>query len=120
MNVAAVIYNRLKKNMALEMDSTLQYALGKYGTRILDADKEVDSPYNTYRYRGLPPRPISNPGVASLRAAMDPAEVEYLYFVSNADGKTHTFSRTLREHNKAVARYRREIRQQRRAERSRS
>ncbi len=113
--VAAVIYNRLAKGRALQMDCTLQYTLNKYGQRLLEADKAVDSPYNTYKYPGLPPGPISNPGVASLRAAMAPANVDYLYFVSNADGKTHTFSRTMREHEEAVARYRREIRKQRRA-----
>ncbi|MFP4502473.1 MAG: endolytic transglycosylase MltG [Candidatus Hydrogenedentota bacterium] len=113
--VAAVIYNRLDKNMPLQLDATLQYALGKYGQRLLDADKEVDSPYNTYQNPGLPPGPISNPGKASLRAALRPANVDYLYFVSNADGRTHTFSRTLAEHNRAVARFRREIAGQRRA-----
>lgn len=113
--VAAVIYNRLAKGRALQMDSTLQYALDKYGQRLLEDDKAVDSPYNTYKYPGLPPGPISNPGVASLRAALAPAEVDYMYFVSNADGKTHTFSRTMREHERAVARYRKEIREQRRA-----
>jgi len=112
--IAAVIENRLERGRALQFDSTLQYALDKYGQRLLHKDKEIDSPYNTYKYPGLPPGPISNPGVASLRAALDPAEVEYLYFVSNADGTTHTFSRTLREHEAAVAKYRQEIRKQRR------
>lgn len=115
--VAAVIYNRLAKGRPLEMDSTLQFALGKYGQRLLSEDKAVDSPYNTYKRAGLPPGPISNPGVASLRAAMAPADADYLYFVSNADGLTHTFSRTLKEHNAAVARYRKEIAVQRREQR---
>ncbi len=112
--VAAVIYNRLQRNMPLDLDSTLQYALNKYGQRLLDRDKDVDSPYNTYKNAGLPPGPISNPGVAALRAAMQPADGEYLYFVSNADGMTHTFSSTLSEHNRAVARFRRNIAEQRR------
>ncbi len=112
--VAAVIYNRLELGMALELDCTLQYALQKYGQRMLNEDKEVSSPYNTYRNAGLPPGPISNPGAESIRAAIEPAEVDYLYFVSNADGKTHTFSSTLSEHNRAVQRYRREIAEQRR------
>ena len=111
--VSAVIRNRLEKGMRLDMDSTLQFALDKYGQRLLDEDKEMDSPYNTYRVAGLPPGPICSPGVESLRAALSPAAVEYLYFVSNADGKTHTFSRTLDEHNAAVAKFRREIRTQR-------
>lgn len=114
--VAEVIYNRLTQDMPLQMDSTLQYALGKYGQRMLEEDKEADSPYNTYTHAGLPPGPISNPGVASLRAALQPANEEYFYFVSNADGKTHTFSRTATEHEQAVAKYRREIATQRRAQ----
>ncbi len=114
--VSAVIHNRLERNMTLDMDSTLQFALNKYGQRMLNADKEVDSPYNTYRNRGLPPGPIAAPGAEALRAAFQPADAEYLYFVSNADGRTHTFSRTLAEHNRAVARFRREIAPQRRAQ----
>ena len=112
--IAAVLYNRLDRGMPLQMDSTLQYALGKYGQRMLNEDKEVDSPYNTYRNPGLPPGPISSPGAASIRAALAPAQVDYLYFVSNADGKTHTFSANLKDHEVAVARYRREIAGQRR------
>jgi UPF0755 protein len=98
------------------MDSTLQFALGKYGERLLNEDKEVDSPYNTYKNRGLPPGPISNPGVASIRAALWPAKNDFIFFVSNADGKTHTFTSNLRDHNRAVARFRKEIREQRREE----
>lgn len=111
--VAAVIYNRLARGMPLDLDCTLQYALGKYGQPLLNSDKEVDSPFNTYRRAGLPPGPISNPGRASLRAALQPSGQDYLYFVSNADGRTHTFSKTLQEHNRAVARFHREIREQR-------
>jgi len=111
--VAAVIYNRLKQNIPLSLDSTLQYALSKYGQRMLDADKQVDSPYNTYKNAGLPPGPIGNPGMAGLRAALLPAKEDYLYFVSNADGQTHTFTKTLAEHEKAVAEYRAKMRIQR-------
>lgn len=113
--IAAVIYNRLDHEMPLQLDATLQFALEKYGQRLTDDDKAVDSPYNTYQNRGLPPGPISNPGVEALAAAMAPAEADYLYFVSNADGTTHTFSRTLEEHNRAVAEFRRNIAPQRRA-----
>jgi UPF0755 protein len=112
--IASVVYNRLERDMPLQFDVTLQYALNKYGQRMLHEDKEVDSPYNTYAHAGLPPGPISNPGVASLRAALAPADTDYLFFVSNADGRTHTFSRTSAEHNRAVADYRREMRRQRR------
>ncbi len=115
-HVAAVIYNRLKKKMPLQLDSTLQYALNKYGQRLLYEDREVDSPYNTYKHAGLPPGPISSPGVDALRAALHPSDEPYLYFVSNADGKTHTFSATEKEHLKAVARYRKEIASQRKAQ----
>jgi len=114
--IASVIYNRLERKMTLDFDSTLQFALDKYGQRLLDSDKQVDSPYNTYRNTGLPPGPISSPGVASIRAALQPLDTEYLFFVSNADGKTHTFSKTLSEHNDAVAKFRREIAIQRRAQ----
>ena len=117
--VAAVIYNRLEKGMRLELDCTLQFALNKYGERMLHEDKETDSPYNTYRYGGLPPGPICSPGVACLRAALNPADADYLFFVSNADGRTHTFSRTMSEHLEAVRRFRREIAVQRRALRER-
>ena len=112
--VAAVVYNRLETKMLLGMDSTLQFALNKYGQRLLDKDKGVDSPYNTYVHTGLPPGPICSPGLASIRAAMRPSDETYLYFVSNADGKTHTFTKTLDEHNRAVAKFRREIAAQRR------
>jgi len=111
--IASVIYNRLERNMTLDFDSTLQFALDKYGQRLLDSDKAIDSPYNTYRNEGLPPGPISSPGAASLWAALQPADTDFLFFVSNADGKTHTFTETLEEHNRAVAKYRREIAVQR-------
>lgn len=114
--VAAVLRNRLQEGMPLQMDSTLQFALNKYGQRLTDKDKQVDSAYNTYKVRGLPPGPICSPGEASLRAAMRPANEPYLYFVSNADGKSHTFSKTYEEHQAAVARFRREIAPQRREE----
>ena len=112
--VARVIYNRLAGKMRLQMDSTLQFALDKYGQRLLYDDREVESPYNTYLNEGLPPGPISSPGLASLRAALRPAEGAYLYFVSNADGRTHTFSATEEEHVRAVNRFRQEIAPQRR------
>lgn len=114
-DVAAVIYNRLKRRMPLQLDSTLQYILNKYGQRLLYEDREVDSPYNTYKNPGLPPGPISAPGIQSLKAALRPSQTNYLYFVSNADGKTHTFSDTMTEHTKAVNKFRKEIAPQRKA-----
>jgi len=102
--IAGVIYNRLRKKMRLDCDVTIQYALNKYGRRLTYADLAVDSPYNTYVHRGLPPGPICNPGRASLRAALRPTQTEYLYFVSKNNG-SHHFSETLAEHNSAVRKY---------------
>jgi len=113
--VAAVIYNRLTKGMPLQLDSTLQYALNKYGQRILYDDREVDSPYNTYENPGLPPGPISSPGSDSIKAALQPADADYLYFVSNADGKTHTFSSDEADHLRAVNHFRKDIAPQRKS-----
>jgi UPF0755 protein len=85
--VSSVIYNRLKKNMKLGMDSTVVYALGQWKPRLSNKDLEVDSPYNTYRISGLPPAPICNPGFESLRAALYPAATDYIYFlVTSSDG----------------------------------
>ncbi len=107
--VASVFYNRLDKNMVLATDPTVIYAAllnGRYRGAIHQSDLHFDSPYNTYRNTGLPPGPISNPGKASLQAAMHPASTEYLYFVSDNQGH-HRFSRTEAEHAKNVAAYRR-------------
>jgi UPF0755 protein len=102
--VAAVYRNRLKIGMGLQADPTVVYALQKarrYDGNIRRADLAFDSPYNTYRYPGLPPGPIAAPGKASLEAALMPASVAYLYFVSRNDG-SHVFSETLAEHNRNV------------------
>jgi UPF0755 protein len=105
--VSAVYNNRLRIGMILQADPTVIYALssaGLSGRRLSRADLRFDSPYNTYRYRGLPPGPIASPGLATLYAAMNPADVDYLFFVSRNDG-THAFSRTLQEHNANVFRF---------------
>jgi UPF0755 protein len=107
--IAAVFRNRLKKGMPLQTDPTVIYALkraGRYDGNIRRADLEIDSPYNTYRHAGLPPGPISSPGLASLQAALHPAPAEDLYFVSRNDG-SHYFSRTLADHARAVDHYQR-------------
>lgn len=107
--VAGVFENRLRKRMALQCDPTVIYALqreGSYNGKLTLADLRVDSPYNTYRNPGLPPGPIGNPGEASLRAALAPAETKFLYFVANTQGG-HFFSATLAEHNRNVQRYHR-------------
>jgi UPF0755 protein len=104
--VAGVIVNRLKRGMKLEIDATVLYALGQRKRRVLYRDLKVDSPYNTYRYAGLPPGPICSPGLPSLLAALRPAKVPYLYYVARGDGY-HTFSATYEAHLKAVQAYRR-------------
>jgi UPF0755 protein len=107
--VAGVFENRLRKDMMLQCDPTVIYALeqeGRYNGTLTGADLRVNSPYNTYEHTGLPPGPIGNPGEASLRAALQPAETDYLYFVANTQGG-HFFSATLEEHNRNVTKYRR-------------
>lgn len=99
--IAAVYLNRLRAKMPLQADPTVQYALGKHTPRVLLKDLEVDSPYNTYKYPGLPPGPIASPGGASLKAALFPADVPFLYFVAAPDGH-HEFRRTLSEHTDAI------------------
>jgi len=103
--IAAVFWNRLKRNMPLQADPTVSYAVGKDGRAPTRDDLAVDSPYNTYKYRGLPPTPIGNPGRAAILAVLNPAQVDYLFFVS-VDDIRHHFSSTLDEHNAAAARYR--------------
>lgn len=105
--IAGVYYNRLKKGMKLQADPTLIYALlldGKYDGDIKFKDFNYDSKYNTYRYYGMPPGPIANPGRTSILAAIYPADVDYYYFVAKPDG-SHAFSATLQEHNQAVYQY---------------
>lgn len=103
--VAAVFWNRLRRNMALQADPTVQYAVAKGRQALTRADLLVDHPYNTYRRPGLPPGPIASPGLSAIEAALDPAPVKYLYFVA-LDDRRHHFSTTIEEHNAAVARYR--------------
>jgi UPF0755 protein len=103
--VSAVYHNRLTRKMPLQCDPTVVYALmraGKWTGNIRKPDLQIKSPYNTYVYPGLPPGPIASPGRASIEAAIRPADVPYLYFVSRNDG-THVFAETLAEHNRNVA-----------------
>ena len=118
--VAAVYANRLRIGMGLQCDPTVIYALqraGRYTGNLRRDDLQFDSPYNTYRYPGLPPGPIAAPGQGSLEAAANPADVEFVYFVSRNDG-SHEFARTLDEHNRNVQRwqvqYFRDLRRQQR------
>lgn len=108
--IAGVFWNRLRRRVLLQCDPTVIYAArlsGRYkgGGIIRQSDLAYDSPYNTYRYLGLPPGPIANPGLESIQAVLNPADVKYLYFVSDNRGG-HIFSRTLAEHLRAVKLYR--------------
>ena len=108
--IAGVYHNRVNKGMLLQADPSVIYALkldGRWDGNIRKADLSMDSPYNTYRSRGLPPGPIANPGIASLTAAAQPTETEYYYFVSRNDG-SHVFSKNLADHNRNVQQFQRD------------
>ena len=101
--IARVIYNRLERRMPLQIDATIQYALGDFGP-ILLKDREIESPYNTYLHAGLPPTPIGNPGRSSLSAALSPAAGNWLYYVLiDCDTGRHYFTNSLRDFNRKVA-----------------
>jgi UPF0755 protein len=107
--IASVYHNRLQRNHLLQADPTVLYALGGPRARLLYAamDSVADHPYNTYTHVGLPPGPIGAPGLAAIDATLSPADTDFFYFVAHPDG-SHVFSRTLTEHNRAVAETRRE------------
>ena len=98
--VSSVYHNRLDQNMRLQADPTIQFLLSDGPRRLSTEDLFIKSPYNTYRHNGLPPGPIGSPGSASIKAALWPADTEYIYFVATGDG-FHTFTSTLEEHNRA-------------------
>ena len=103
--VAAVFLNRLRSGMPLQTDPTVIYGLGEqFDGNLRKRDLQTDTPYNTYTRPGLPPTPIAMPGVASLQAVLNPPATDKYYFVARGDGSSE-FSRTLEEHNRAVARY---------------
>ena len=102
--VSGILWKRLKAGMPLQVDATISYITGKKTTKISIEETQIDSPYNTYRYLGLPPGPICNPGLESILAALFPQESEYWYYLSTPDGKT-IFSKTLEEHNFFKAKY---------------
>lgn len=99
--IASVCYNRLKIEMPLQMDSTVQFAMNERKEAVLYKDLEIDSPYNTYKNKGLPPGPIANPGLPSIEAALNPPETDYLFFVLTGEDGSHTFTKTYEEHRKA-------------------
>jgi len=98
--ISGVYHNRLKKRMRLQADPTIQYIIEDSPRRLLNKDLKIESPYNTYLNYGLPPGPINNPGIESIKAALYPEDVDFLFFVARGDGY-HTFTRTEKEHNKA-------------------
>jgi UPF0755 protein len=108
--ISAVYHNRLRLQMPLQADPTVEYALGMHRDRLYYRDLDVESPYNTYRHPGLPPGPIASPGKASIEAALFPAAVPYLYFVASPDGH-HEFRTTFKAHTEAVQEARRERRE---------
>ena len=113
--ISAVYHNRLKKGMKLQADPTVQYIIKDGPRRLLNKDLRIQSPYNTYLYKGLPPGPINSPGFESLNAALYPEENEYLYFVAKGDGY-HTFSKNEKEHERAkraFQRVRRKVKKER-------
>jgi len=103
--ISAVFWNRLRLDMPLQADPTVQYAVARERGTLTRSDLVSDNPYNTYVHRGLPPGPIASPGLPAIDAALDPAPVKYLYFVAR-DDRRHSFSTTMSEHNAAVSRYR--------------
>jgi UPF0755 protein len=103
--VSQVIYNRLDRQMALQMCSTVQYALPKWKEELTYSDLEVDSPYNTYLHTGLPPGPIASPGIASIKAALQPKPGNYLFFVLTGDDGSHTFTETSEEFERVKKEY---------------
>jgi len=104
--VASVIENRLRKGMRLEIDATVQYALGKHVNRVMFSHLRVESPYNTYRKRGLPPGPIANPGRKAIVAAANPASTPYYFYVLGLDRRNHVFTTTYKDHLIAIRKYR--------------
>lgn len=102
--VSGILWKRLESGMPLQVDSTVRYSTGKESTKVSIDDTKVDSPYNTYKHRGLPKGPICNPGIESIRAAIEPADSVYWYYLSAPDG-TIIYSRTLQEHIAAQAKY---------------
>jgi UPF0755 protein len=101
--VSSVYYNRLRRAMKLQADPTVIYGLGGLNRPLYQRDLKKDTPYNTYLHKGLPPTPINSPGLAAIKAALNPEKTDYLYFVANETGG-HYFSRTNAEHNRAKSR----------------
>ncbi len=102
--ISSVFYNRIEEGMPLQTDPTVLYALGEHKSRTVYKDLEVDSPYNTYKVKGLPPGPIANAGLSSIEAALQPEDTNYYYFLASSNGSVY-YSETLEEHNEKKAKY---------------
>ena len=109
--IAGVYLNRLKRNWALQADPTLVFAVGDFSiTRVLDVHKKVESPYNTYKYRGLPPGPICIPSISAIDAVLNAENHKYLYFCAKEDlSGYHNFAKTISEHNRNAEKYRKAL-----------
>ena len=105
--IASVFYNRLDKDMPLQSDATLQYIFEERKKSMTYNDLKIDSPYNTYIQKGLPPTPIANPSIKSIKAVLEPSDTDYLYFVASIDGG-NVYSKTYEEHKKNVEQYRKD------------
>ena len=103
--VSGLLWKRMEIGMPLQVDATLVYLTGRKTGQITNDDKLIDSAYNTYKYRGLPPTPIANPGLNAINAAIDPIESEYLYYLSTPITGETIFSKTLDEHNENRIKY---------------
>jgi UPF0755 protein len=102
--VSGILWKRLENRMPLQVDATISYITGKKSVKVTKKDTQIDSPYNTYKYLGLPPSPICNPGLESIKAALYPVKTSFWYYLSTPEGKT-IFSQTLKQHNLAKQRY---------------
>ena len=108
--ISSVFHNRLNRNMYLDANATIQYIIPGKNRRLMNKDLEVNSPYNTYKYKGLPPGPINNPGLLAIKATLNPIKTNYIYFVKESKGSgAHIFSKNIREHEKAKKKYLRSL-----------
>ena len=108
--ISSVFHNRINRNMYLDANATIQYIIPGKNRRLMNRDLEVNSPYNTYKYKGLPPGPINNPGLLAIKATLDPEQTNYIYFVKDAkDDGSHIFSTNIKDHEKAKQKYLRSL-----------
>jgi len=104
--ISSVFHNRIKRNMNLDANATIQYIIPGKNRRLMNRDLEVDNLYNTYKYKGLPPGPINNPGLLAIKATLKPDKTNYIYFVKESkDAASHVFSTNIRDHEKAKQKY---------------